>query len=62
MKNWKIVVFTDASLFNISDVTGSTGAHMVWLVDNRGKCCPLSWHANKIKWVVRFTIVAARRT
>ena len=40
------------------DGTGSTGAHIVWLVDNRGKCCPLSWHANKIKRIVRSTIAA----
>ena len=58
VKNWKVVVFTDASLCNISDGTGSTGAHIVWLVDNHGKCCPLSWHANKIKRVVRSTIAA----
>ena len=58
MKNKKVVVFTDASLCNISDGTGSTGAHIVWLVDNHGKCCPLSWHANKIKRVVRSTIAA----
>ena len=56
--NWKVVVLTDASLCNISDGTGSTGAHIVWLVDNHGKCCPLSWHANKIKQVVRSIIAA----
>ena len=37
---------------------GVHGAHIVWLVDNHGKCCPLSWHANKIKRVVRSTIAA----
>ena len=58
VKNWKVVVFTDASLCNISDGTGSTGAHIVWLVDNHRKCSPLSWHANKIKRVVRSTIAA----
>ena len=58
VKNWKVVVFTYASLCNISDGTGSTGAHIVWLVDNHSKCCPLSWHANKIKRVVQFTIAS----
>ena len=52
VNDWKVVVFTDASLCNINDGTGSTGGHIVWLVDCRGKCCPLSWHANKIKRVV----------
>ncbi len=55
----KIVVFTDASLGNIIDGTGSTGAHMVWLVDDtNGRCCPITWHARKIKRVVRSTIAA----
>ena len=56
MNDWKVVVFTDASLRNINDGTGITGGHIVWLVDCHGKCCPLSWHANKIKRVLRSTI------
>ena len=56
--DWKIVVFTDASLCNINDGTGSTAGYIVWLVDHQGKCCPLSWHAGKIKRVVRSTIAA----
>ena len=58
VNDWKVVVFTDASLCNINDGTGSTGGHIVWLVDCRGKCCPHSWHANKIKRVVQSTIAA----
>ena len=58
VNGWKVVIFTGASLFNINDGTGSTGGHKVWLVDRHGKCCPLSWHANKIKRVVRSTIAA----
>ena len=57
MNEWKVVVFTDASLCNINDGIGSTGGHIVWLVDCHGKC-PLAWHANKIKRVVRSTIAA----
>ena len=49
LNDWKVVVFTDASLCNINDGTGSTGGHIIWLVDCHGYCCPLSWHANKIK-------------
>lgn len=56
--DWKIVVFTHASLCNINDGTGSTGCHIVWLVDCLGKCCPLSWHARKIKRILRSTIAA----
>ena len=58
IKDWNIVVFTDASLCNINGGTGSTAARIVWLMDCYGKCCPLSWHANKIKRVVRSTIAA----
>lgn len=58
VSDWKIVVFTDASLCNINNGTGSTGGHIVWLADCHGKCCPLSWHTNKIKRVVRSTIAA----
>ena len=58
VNDWKVVVFTDASLCNINDRTGSTGGHIIWLVDCHGKCFPLSWHANKIKRVVRSTIAA----
>ena len=56
--DWKIVVFTDASLCNINDGTGSTAGHVVWLVDMKGKCSPLFWHAGKIRRVVRSTIAA----
>ena len=35
-----------------------SGGHIVWLVDCHGKCCPLSWHANKIKRLVKSTIAA----
>ena len=52
MFDLKIVVFTDASLGNINDGTGSTGTYIV------GLCCPLAWHASKIKRVVRSTIAA----
>lgn len=56
--DWRIVVFTDASLCNINNGTGSTAAFVVWLADNQGKCCPLDWRTNKIKRVVRSTIAA----
>lgn len=58
LSDLKIMVFTDASLGNINDGTGSTGAYIVWLADGTGLCCPLAWHASKIKRVVRSTIAA----
>ena len=57
-KFWQLVVFSDAALANFSDGVSSTGAHIVFLVGKDNKCCPLSWHANKIKRVVRSTIAA----
>ena len=54
----EIAIFTDASLGNINGGTGITGAYIVWLVDRSGLCCPLAWHASKIKQVVRSTIAA----
>ena len=57
-REWKMLVFTDASLGNINNGTGSTGAHIIWLIDNEGNCCPITWQANKIRRVVRSTIAA----
>ena len=54
----KIVIFTDASLGNINEGTGSTGAFIVWLMDDTGQCCPIAWNAKKIKRVVRSTLAA----
>jgi hypothetical protein len=58
IKEWKIIVLTDASLGNISNGTGSTESHVIWIVDNDSNSCPISWQANKIKRVVRSTIAA----
>ena len=55
---WRIIVFTDASHANLSDGTGSMGAHVVFMVDEHGNCCTLTWQAGKIKRVVRSTIAA----
>ena len=42
MSEWQIWVFTDASLGNINNGTGSTGAHIIWLVDHDMNCCPIT--------------------
>ena len=54
----KVVVFTDASMGNINDGTGSIGAYIVWLLDKKRHCCPIAWNAHKIKRVVRSTLAA----
>ena len=51
-----MVVFTDASLGNINEGTGSTGAFSIWVMDKTGHCCPIAWNAHKIKRVVRSTL------
>lgn len=58
MKELKMVVFTDASLGNINEGTGSTGAFIIWVMDKTGNCCPIAWNAHKIKRVVRSTLAA----
>ena len=57
-KDWKITVFTDASLGNINNGFGSTGAQILWMTDGKSNCCLIAWQANKIKRVVRSTIAA----
>ena len=42
----KVVVFTDASMGNINDGTGSIGAYIVWLLDKKKHCCPIPWNAH----------------
>jgi hypothetical protein len=51
-------VFSDAALGNINSGKGSTGAHIIWIKDRKGNCCPICWQANKIKRVVCSTIAA----
>ena len=53
-----LTVFTDASLGNLSDGASSSSGILVFLRDNSGNVCPLSWRANKIKRVVRSTLAA----
>ena len=49
MKELKMVVFTDASLGNINETTGSTDTFIIWVMDKTGNCCPVAWNAHKIK-------------
>lgn len=56
--DWEIILFSDAALGNINDGKGSTGAHIIWIKDRLGNCCPVCWKSNKIKRVVRSTLAA----
>ena len=51
-------MYSDDSHTNICQGTGSVGAHIIFLADNKGLCCPLAWKSNKIKRVVRSTLAA----
>ena len=55
--SWFLYVFTDASLANLPDGVSSSLGVVIFITDGV-KSCPLSWHANKIKRVVRSTLAA----
>ena len=55
---WRIVGFSHAAHANLSDGVSSTAAHLVLLLGQNGRCCPLAWQANKIRRVVRSTLAA----
>ena len=54
----RLLVFTDASLGNLSDRVSSTCGILVFLGDSQNNICPLSWRANKIRRVVTSTLAA----
>lgn len=56
-REWKLVVYTDASLDNLEG-SGSVGAYVCFLVNSENQACPLDWSATKIKRVVRSTLSA----
>jgi hypothetical protein len=58
VSQWKIIVFTDAALHNLSDRVSSTAGRVVFLRDKHNCCCTLSWKCNKVKRVVRSTLAA----
>ena len=57
VKDWQLFVFTDAALGNLKG-SGSTAGKIILLSNLRGDICPLSWHTNKIKRIVRSTLAA----
>ena len=58
ISGWKLLLFTDAAFGNLPDGVSSTQAYVIFLVDQRGKCCPVEWKSNKIRRVCRSTLAA----
>ena len=56
-KDWKIVVFSDASHANIDSVS-SVGGHIVLIAGCKKRSAPIAWSSSKIKPVVRSTLAA----
>ena len=58
-KDWKIVVFSDASHADIDSVS-SVGGHIVLILIARcnKRSAPIAWSSSKIKRVVRSTLAA----
>lgn len=57
ISTWKIILFTDAAFANLNKV-GSAAGHVIFIMGQDGKCCPISWRANKIRRVVVSTMAA----
>ena len=55
-KDWKIVVFSDASHTNIDSV--SSLEHIVLIAGCKKRSAPIAWSSSKIKRVVRSTLAA----
>ena len=56
-KDWKIVVFSDASQANIDSVS-SVGGHIFLTAGCKKRSAPIAWSSSKIKHVVRSTLAA----
>ena len=57
-KCWRILMFADASHGNLANGTGSTGGHVIFLINSKGMCCPIAWKAAKLRRVCRSTEAA----
>ena len=59
VEDWELELSTDASLGNLCEGVGSTGAKVVLLVNRvTGRCAPINWQCNKIVRVVDSTLSA----
>ena len=55
-KDWKIVVFSDASHANIDSVS-SVGGHIVLIAGCKKRSAPIAWSSSKMKRVIRSTLL-----
>ena len=53
-----IILFTDAAHANLPDKIGSTSGLLVFIADESGNMCPVSWRSNKVRRIVRSTLAA----
>ena len=58
INNLNLITFSDASHANLSDGYSSAGGYIIYLANNQGKSCPLSWGSKKIRRVVHSTLAA----
>ena len=56
VEDWNVEVSTDASLSNLNDGVHSTGAYMILIKNQAGKCAPISWRSGKIRRIVDSTL------
>ena len=52
------MLYNDASCTSLPDGTSSTGARIIFLPGDEGRCCPISWLSTKINRIVRSTLAA----
>ena len=55
-RNWTLETHTDAALGNLNDGIDSTGAHIIFVSNKKGKMAALDLKSSKIKRVVRSSL------
>lgn len=58
INNLYLLIMSDAAWANLQDGVSSGGGHLVFLVGQNARVCPLTWKSNKIKRVIKSTIAA----
>ena len=56
--NLKLIVYSDGSFRNLCNGVASGSGRIIFLVDEDGKCCPITWNSNKLKKIVDSTLAA----
>ena len=55
IRDWKILVISDAAHANMSDGVSSVGGHLILLVGRNKRSVVIAWSCSKIKRVVKST-------